>query len=386
MSGVIATYQKCPKCGSKFPRSKGMPIYCKNGCMTQPTKYFIRIHWKGIDETIYRDKKGTPIHDFGKALAVIGEIRSAMDARTFRPEEYRKQSKTSFRPFWNQFCNKYTGATKTKISGIGAHHLTYFNGFQMRDIKPFHIDEWWQELRDKGLSPRYKNDILTWLKSFFKWALQYEVITKEMYFPASDEVAEPEVDEWLTESEQVAVFQHIPDHDKPIFEFLFATGVRVNEACGLHRSDIDWNREVIIVQRTVKRDKSVGPTKNKKKRRISITPGLRKCLVQSTVMSMEYQFINKWGRRYHAEYLRDTFKQACLDAGIKTIKLKNATRHSAGMRLTAQGHSISTVKDFFGHSSERMTAHYAKILDEQKKDMFEWGNPVPTKIRLKRKT
>ena len=388
MKGRISTYQKCPKCGAKFPSSKGgFPIICKNGCQTQPTKYYIGYFWKGENLAAYRTIDGETIHDWGKATAVLREIQTGMkrhkaNKALFAPEAYHKQSKTSFEPFWNQFCDRYEGSTGAKIRAIGKHHLSYFNDYQMRDIQPFNIDQWWINLKKKGLSPAYMNDIMTWLKSFFKWAKQYKVIIDDMYFPPSIETPEPEVDEWLTESEQIAVFQYIPDCDKAIFEFLFSTGVRVNEACGLYRSDIDWKREAVIVQRTVKRDKSVGPTKNKKKRRITITPAIRKCLIRSTVMSMEYQFINKWGRRYHAEYLRDTFNAACELAGVKKIKLKNATRHSAGMRWTGLGYSLSKVKDLFGHSSERMTSHYAKILDEQKKDAYEWGDTPKKAVRI----
>lgn len=387
MKGSIATYQKCPKCGAKFPSSKGdFPIVCKNGCKTQPTKFHIKYYFDGDGQAAHRTLYGETVHYWGDATALLREIQTGMkhhkqNKTIFDPSAYHKQSKTAFKPFWNQFCDRYEGSTGSKIRTIGRYHLLYFNDFQMRDIKPFHIDQWWIDLKKKGLSPAYMNDIMTWLKSFFKWGKKYKVILDDMYFPPNIDTPEPEVDEWLTESEQVAVFQYIPDQDKPIFEFLFSTGARVNEACGLYRSDIDWKREVIIIQRTVKRDKSVGPTKNKKKRRISITQQLKKCLIRSTVMSMEYQFINEWGRRYHAEYLRNTFNKACRSADVKPIKLKNATRHSAGMRLTAQGYSISVVKDFYGHSSERMTAHYAKILDEQKKDMFEWGGGEKIKVQ-----
>jgi len=48
MRGRISTYQKCPKCGAEYPSSKGgFPIICKNGCQTQPTKYYVEYFWKG---------------------------------------------------------------------------------------------------------------------------------------------------------------------------------------------------------------------------------------------------------------------------------------------------------------------------------------------------
>ena len=278
---------------------------------------------------------------------------------------YRKQSSTSFKAFWDRFLVKYKGSTHDKISAIGRYHLTYFFEMQMRDILSWHVDEWWQGLSNQGLSPRYLNDIMTWTKSFFKRAQDLDVIEKMPIFPKSISVPEPEVDEWLTKEEQDAIFSQLPDYDKPIFDFLFLTGSRVNEACGLKRADSDFKRGVTIIQNTVKRDGSVGVTKNKKKRRIPHTPSIKRCLLQSTVgLHIEFHFINKWGRKYHAEYLRNTFKQACIDANLKPIKLKNATRHSAGMRLLERGYDMEAVRKFYGHSSMRMTRHYAKVQEE----------------------
>ena len=379
MKGSIATYQTCPKCGAKFPSSKGgFPIICGNGCQTQPTKFYIKYYFKGKDHIAYLDRSGGTIHHWDHAVAALGEIRSGMDLHKkgkgfFDPAIYQKQSKTGFTPFWEQFRAKYKGGTADKLKAIGAH-LLFFEGFQMRDITSFNIDSWWDQIQQKGFSERYQNDILTWAKSFFKWAKQVKVIQEELVFPKSISIPEPEVDEWLTAEDQDAVFEKIPDCDKPIFDWLFMTGCRVNEACGLKRTDTDWKRGVTIIRHTVKRDGSVGATKNKKSRRILHSPSIKRCLLQSTAaLHAEYQFINKWGRRYSDDYLRDTFHQACLDAGIEPIKLKNGTRHSAGMRLLDRGHDMEAVRKFYGHSTVRMTQHYAKILEDSMTDMFERG-------------
>ena len=37
---------------------------------------------------------------------------------------------------------------------------------------------------------------------------------------------------------------------------------------------------------------------------------------------------------------------------------------------------MESVRDFYGHSSTRMTRHYAKVLDEQMVDMYERGGDV----------
>ena len=229
MAGTVRSYQKCPRCHKSFPSSKGgYPIIC-NPCQTQPTKYFINVWWKGNHIDIYRDLDGRTFHDWGHVVAALGEIRSKMASHKtgkgfFNPDAYRKQSSTSFQAFWERFVDGYKGSTKDKIKAIGKHHLTYFNDMQMRDIVPWHIDEWWRDLQKKGLSNKYCNDIQTWLRSFFNNALELDVIPKAIKFPKFLKTDEPEVDEWLSEGDQLKVLGSIPEYDRPIFDFLFLTG------------------------------------------------------------------------------------------------------------------------------------------------------------------
>ena len=374
MKGLICTYQKCPKCAIKFPSSKGgTPILCKSGCQTQPTKFFLKIHWKGKQEQIFYDRDGRTIHDFGHAMTVIGEIRAAMASHAtgkgiFDPNTYKKQSNTSFKAFWDRFHKSYSGATKEKIKTIGKHHLEYFHEFQMRDISAWHIDEWWHQLRGKGLSTRYLNDILTWVKAFFRYAVDLDIIEKmPKRMPNTLKTAAPEVEEWFSEDEQVAILKALPEYDRPIFDFLFLTGCRVNEACALQRSDINFKTERIFIQNTVKRDGSIGVVKNKKKRRLPFTGAIRSCILQAlkvSGISNGFVFINKWGRRYSDDYLRDTLNRTCDELEIRRIKLKNATRHSFGMDLVNRGFDAWQVSKIMNHSDIKITEHYIKMIDK----------------------
>ena len=375
MAGTIRTYQKCPGCGSSFPSSKGeFPIICIS-CKTQPTKFFINVFWQGKHEFIYHDADGQTMHSWRHVIMVLGEIRARMISHKsgkgfFNPDAYKKQSNTSFQAFWDRFKKKHSGSTHEKVDVIGRLHLTYFNDMQMRDITSWQVDEWWQELADNDLSERYMNDILTWLKSFFNDALELEVIEKKPVFPKAFPIPEPDVDEWLSVEEQHKLFEYIPEHDRPIFDFLFITGCRVNEACALQRKDIYRDKGSVIIENTVKRDGSIGVVKNKKKRRIPYR-AVAHCFETDVLSIAGFAFTNKWGRRYSDDYLRDTFNRACEKADIRRVKLKNATRHSAGMRMIEAGYDFEFVKDFFGHSSTRMTRHYAKVMDNKLDEMYE---------------
>jgi len=362
MRGIIGTYQKCPRCGAPYPSSKGgSPIVC---CHTQPTKFFIRIPFSGTTHKILYDRDGKTIHHFAHAVTVLGEIRASLVRKSFDPGTYKKQSRTTFKAFWKRFQDRYSGSSLDKLKSIGKHHMTPFNDLQMRDVAAWTIDEWWTELKCKNLAPAYLNDILGWLKSFFRYALDVDVIEKmPKRFPEPLKLPGPEVDEWFSKEDQDRVLDHIPAHDQQIFQFLFITGVRVNEACALQRTDINRKDGIVTIRNTVKRDGTVGVVKNKRPRRIPLNAVIQ-CVNGGVVNLAGYVFINKWGRRYHAEYLRETFNKACDDAKIKRIKLKNATRHSFGMGLVGKGYDAWQISKIMNHSDVKVTEYYIKMLDK----------------------
>ena len=377
MAGVIRTYQKCPKCKKSFPSSKGgSPIIC-SACLTQPNKFYIKLPWGGESHSLYCDRQGKPMRDFHHAVGVLGEIRAQLDRKNFDPNVYKKQSKTGFLAFWDRFLEGYEDrrGSYDKIRAIGKHHLTCFYELQMRDITTLHIDDWWQSKRE--LSPRYRNDCLTWLKKFFNDALRLDIIEKLPHFPIAVDVPEPDIIDYLTEDEQLAVLDRLPSYDRAIFDFLFLTGIRVNEATGLLRSDTDWKREITIIQHTIKRDGSIGIVKNKKKRIIPHVPEIRECLIRAmkiTGLHIEHQFINRWRRRYSDDYLRDTFKKACIKTGVEPIHLKNATRHSFGMGLLRKGFDIWQTSKAMNHSGIGMTEHYVQLLTNEMGGMYGRGS------------
>ncbi len=187
----------------------------------------------------------------------------------------------------------------------------------------------------------------------------------------------PEVEDWYTEDMQTAILKAIPEHDRYIYDFLFLTGCRVNEACALQRSDIDLHRGKVIIRNTVKRDGSIGIVKNKKPRRLPYQGEIRDCIAAAFRLKgigNDFVFVNKWGRRYSDDYLRDKFYKACEKAKVKRIKLKNATRHSFGMGLLRKGYDIWQTSKIMNHSDTRVTEHYVKMLDAEIDGAYGRGN------------
>ena len=118
---------------------------------------------------------------------------------------------------------------------------------------------------------------------------------------------------------------------------------------------------------------------------IPITEDIRRCLAKAINNLTGYVFVNKWGRHYSYEYIRAIWHEACKNADVEPIQLKNATRHSFGMRLISQGVDMWRVSKAMGHSSERMTENYVNMLPEDMKEFYQKiiGAPIKDKWEVK---
>jgi len=373
MSGIIWTYQRCPRCGGRYPTSRGgYPIVCDK-CKTQPTKFIIKIPFQKRRLAISHDRDGRTVHDFNRANNLLGQIRSEIQTGIFDPEIYKQQSATKLDRFWGYFESKYekSPGTYAKLSTIREHHLGCLGKHQMRDVRAYHLNEWWRWLREKELSPHYLNDIHQWVKRFFNEAYELDIIEKVPHFPKR--IVDPvQHIEWLTAEEQESVLDHLPKYDRPIYEFLFITGCRVGEAIALQQGDIDLQKGKTVISKTIRRDGTFGPTKAKKPRLIPHCDDLLACYVAARKISglKGFVFTNCWGRHYSDDYLRDRLGKACDAAGIPRIPLKNATRHSWGMQRIQDGYDIFTVSQGYGHSDIKMTQNYVEMLTAQTAKLY----------------
>ena len=196
--------------------------------------------------------------------------------------------------------------------------------------------------RKKKLSPSYLNDILSWLKSFSVFGVKLDIVEERLLKKFPDFLTTPEPE---------------------------------NETCTLKRSEINLKNTVVIIQNTIKRDGSIGIVKNKKKRRIKYS-AIKSCFPQTDVVSLNgFVFRNKWGRRYSDDYLRETLKKTCEKVEVKTIKLKNATRHSFGMGLLNKGYDIWQGCKIMNHLDLKITEHYAKMLDKEVQGAYGRSEP-----------
>ena len=171
--------------------------------------------------------------------------------------------------------------------------------------------------------------------------------------------------EWVNKSEQLKILDEIPEADRFIFKFLFATGVRPSEARALRKKDIFKDRRNILIRVTfgpVPGGEELKPVKQKREREIPFYWEFNSWWDNIPVyMNSEFVFNNsKTGRPYTKNINRDLWDPACKKALGYIVPLNNCGRHSFANQLAMEGVPIATISKLLGHSTIKVTEdHYA---------------------------
>ena len=374
--GMICTRQKCPKCSATFVKELNVGLICPT-CQTQPTRLYIKIYYGKRHHQIRQDKRGNKLTSNIFAQQVLNAIRVEIRQKIFDPEEYKVEKPYSFPNYWALWIKKYKPgtATRQKIEGLYRNHFgPYFANFDMRDIRRIDFQDFLNTLE---CSERYKEDMLTWLKTMFKTAYYDEIIEKIPRFPETEGYQE-EIPKWLDEEKQERVLSCIPEKHYAIFRFLICTGVRVSEACALMREDIDFSQECIIIKRTFSRRKLIKKNKQRKPNPRYLPPEIAELIKKQPINLAGFVFTNPdgrlTGRHYTEDFLLSLWKKASREAKVEVLQLKNSTRHAWGSQKAAMGFSPEQIAIGLGQSNTKTTKKYIGAVIEMQKLFYSSDN------------
>ncbi|MEZ4819964.1 MAG: site-specific integrase [Bdellovibrionota bacterium] len=136
------------------------------------------------------------------------------------------------------------------------------------------------------------------------------------------------------------------------------TGMRAGEIAGLRWNDIDLNKRLIRVQRSFN-----GPTKSGKERVVPILDALLPLLKHWRLKNpLQVVFPNSVGnlRQPSDRIFQEVFQKCLKKAGLNRIKFHDL-RHTFASHWMMNNGSLYRLKDILGHSTIKMTEHYAHL-------------------------
>lgn len=263
------------------------------------------------------------------------------------------------------------------------HILPAFGNENISEISQNSICKFISDKRDSGLSNRYIIDILILMKSVFKYAAR----TYHIFNPM-DGLTMPK-------KEKTEVLLLTPEQEKKLMRILLAnptltnvgvilarmTGLRIGELCALQWKDIDLEKRILTVSKTIQRIQVKGGAKKTKlvvtepksetsKRTIPIPASIIDLLRQFQGQADEY-VLSGTEKPIEPRTIQYRFAAILKKGNLPSVHF-HALRHMFATSCVKLGFDIKTLSEILGHSGVEITLNrYVHSSFEQKTEYMD---------------
>ena len=141
------------------------------------------------------------------------------------------------------------------------------------------------------------------------------------------------------------------------------TGLRQGNIVELTLSQLDFNRNLVMVPKTKNGDPVAIPMTN------IVRVTLLKVLHERKIASV-YVFCDEFGKPHSGKKVSIAFKRACESAGINNLRFHDL-RHDFATLMVNNGASLYQVQHALGQKDQRMTQRYAHLMPETLKEAIK---------------
>ena len=205
--------------------------------------------------TIYKRNRSWQVHVYfsGKRVATKGGFKSKPEAKRWHDQtlgkiflikgDEPKVKAATFNELITKYCQTHLltirqGTATKYLVDIKKRINPFFNYYKLKDINRSHIDEFKSQLL-RELSPKSANNCLALLKSIFKKASEWNMISKDPTLGVSLQKISERVYEWWENEEDIKKFILSARQDRFHLAYRLALdlGMRIGEIVGLTPKD-----------------------------------------------------------------------------------------------------------------------------------------------------
>ncbi|HAA12953.1 MAG TPA: integrase [Cytophagales bacterium] len=265
------------------------------------------------------------------------------------------------------------------LEQLQAFLTDHIPGTEIEQVDSLSLRAWVVSLVDDEMSARTINRKMASLRSFYKFLMRREVISKDpttklraMKTPKSlpNFAQEPEIQRLLDHLQTPEDFEGW--RDRLIIEMLYGTGIRLSELLGLEARDIEWSGNTIKVLGKRNKERVVPfplPLKNtlksylKAKNEAFETNASTKLIVTNNGEEGYPMLVYRTVKRYLDQF-------TSIDK-----RSPHVLRHTYATHLLDKGADLNAVKDLLGHASLAATQVYTHNSLDKLKSVFEQAHP-----------
>lgn len=274
---------------------------------------------------------------------------------------------------------------------------------KLKDVKPIHCQAILNKMYDDGYAYTTMQLSRVTLHAIFKGAVDNEYIYRN---PVTDSVKcitrETPERRVLTIDEQNEFLSHCNESMYgTAYELIFQTGMRAGEVGGLQWKDVDLEKGIIHIRRTLLQDKEMGgfyfgaPKSKQSIRDIPLSEEAKRIIKRQKVQQAKFKMRNlyKWNKdeRWQdlvfttttgnpvgvstfndmanviVKHINEERKILCEDYEVFDRVYMHAFRHTFATRCIEAGMRPKTLQTIMGHSTLSVTMDmYVHVLDEEK--------------------
>ena len=241
------------------------------------------------------------------------------------------------------------------------------------------IRSWIIQLVENKIGPSSVNRKIACLRSFYKFLLRQNVISKDPTLKIKPLKAPKKLPSFIKENDMAEVLDRSDAdmssftgiRDKLVMELFYGTGIRLSELITLKESDVDLRGRTIKV---------LG--KRNKERVVPFSTGLSKLI--ALYIQVKHQEIHKdeirnllvtdSGDACYPQLIYRIVKRGLRNTSSEK-KSPHVLRHTYATHLLDKGAEINAVKDLLGHSSLAATQIYTHNSLEKLKKAFDQAHP-----------
>ena len=246
------------------------------------------------------------------------------------------------------------------------HLLPAFGDLQCCELTCRKVYDFIEKKLSEGLSPRYVSDMIVLMKSIYRYASrEYHIrnVLDGIILPKSQK-SEPAL---LSPEQQKQLKAHLsanPSHTALGIALAMHTGIRIGELCALQWADIDLEKRILTVRKTMQRIQT--PNGEKRTKLVITAPksskSIREIPIPACMMPMLREYAGKAeeyvlsGSKKPVEprTMQYRFAKILSDAGLPSVHF-HSLRHAFASGCIALGFDVKTLSEILGHSSVELT-------------------------------